>query len=259
MDSDLPQEEELLYCTRGSGMHDFYADLRTGVRSLLKRPGFLITAVVTLAIGIGANATVFAITDALLLRPLPFGARSSRVVTLHWTHPTLVPDWSSGTMSYAGIEDLPKATRAFEEIGGYIERSVTLTGGDAAERVRGGSVTTHLFEALAAKPIIGRSFIEADAAAPGFEQVVILSHGLWTRRFGADPNLVGRPIQINERTLTVAGVMPPGFRFPERDDLWLPYQPADEQRRADRNMFGVAVLSEGTSLEQAQRELDRIS
>jgi len=240
-------------------MYGLVTDLRSAVRNLWKRPGFLVAAIATLAIGIGANATVFSFVDALLLRPLPFGDRSDRVVTLHWTHPTLAPDYSSGTMSYGPLRDLVKQTSVFENVGGYIGRNVVITGRDTGERVRGGSITPRLFEVLGIQPMAGRGFVESDAAVPGFEQVVILSHGLWVRSFGADPSLVGRPIQLNGRSITVIGVMPPGFRFPERDDLWLPFRPESEQLFNIRNLLGVAALSPGISIEQAQRELDRIS
>jgi putative ABC transport system permease protein len=240
-------------------LNGLLTDLRTGVRGLLKRPGFLIAAVATLAVGIGANATVFAFVDALLLRPLPFGDRSDRIVTLHSTHPTLSPDASSGTMSYAAIQDLPSLTTVFDGIAGYLARNLVLTGDAGAERVRGGSVTPGLFEVLSTAPARGRSFTREDAAPPGFEQVVMLSHGMWTRRYGGDPSLVGQSIQINERALTVIGVMPPGFRFPERDELWLPYQPATTGQRENRNLLGIAALRHGVSLDQGERELDRIS
>ena len=240
-------------------MYGIVSDIRSGVRSLLKRPGFLVAAIATLAIGIGANATVFSFVDALMIRPLPFGEHSDRVVTLHSTHPSLASDFSSGTMSYAALRDLTFQTSVFENVGGYIGRNIVITGGDIAERVRGGSITPRLFEVLRTQPVAGRAFVESDAAVPGFEQVVMLSHGLWVRRFGADPAIVGRVIQINGRALTVIGVMPAGFRFPERDDLWLPFRTVDEPEGNTRNLLGIASLSPGVSIEQAQKELDRIS
>ena len=240
-------------------MTNLALDLRSGIRNLRRRPAFLIAALATLTIGIGANATVFAFVDAILLRPLPFGDRTDQIVTVHASHPSLAPDFSGGTMSLVEIEALRSRTTVFEGAAGYMGRSIVLTGGDVAERVPGGLVTPGLFQVLGIQPIIGRTFVEGDAAAPGFEQVVILSHGLWTRRFGGDPGLVGRSIEINRRKLTVVGVMPPGFRFPERDDMWLPFEPPNEQARFSRNLLGVAALSNQASMEQAQKELERIS
>jgi hypothetical protein len=113
-------------------MTNLFVDFRTGIRNLLKRPGFLIAALATLTIGIGANATVFAFVDAFLLRPLPFGERTSRIVTLHSLHPTLAPDFSDGTMAFVDIEALRSRTAAFEAVSGYVGRSFVMTGGDVA-------------------------------------------------------------------------------------------------------------------------------
>jgi putative ABC transport system permease protein len=234
-------------------------DLRFALRNLVRRPTFLIVAIATLTIGIGANATVFAFVDAFLLRPLPFGDRTDRIVTLHALHPSLAPDPYNGAMSFVDIETLRSRTAVFESVAGYTGRNLVITGGGVAERVRGGSITPGLFQLLGIQPVVGRDFLEKDGAAAGFEQVVILSHGLWTRRFGADPELLGRAIEINQRRLIVIGVMPPGFRFPERDDLWLPNRPTDENGRYSRNRLGVAALSTQVSMEQAQLEVDRIS
>jgi hypothetical protein len=109
-------------------MHDLLLEFRSAIRSLLKRPGFLFTAIATLTIGIGANAAIFSFVDALLLRPLPFGDRSDRVVTLHWRHPSLAADDSSGTMSYAALQDLQDQSSIFESAGGYMGRSIVLSG-----------------------------------------------------------------------------------------------------------------------------------
>jgi hypothetical protein len=144
------------------------------------RPGFAIASILTLSVGIGANVTVFSIVNALLLRPLPFGERSSRVVTLHATHQLQPEDWGWGDseLSYRDLLDL-RAARAFQGIGGYLPRNFTLSGEDVAERIQGGSVTPDLFELLGVHPALGRWFRSEEAAPPGLETSVILTDGLW--------------------------------------------------------------------------------
>jgi predicted permease len=243
-----------------SRMDAVIQDLRHAWRALAAKPLFLGAALATLTIGIGANIAIFSIVNAMLLRPLPFGDRSDRVVTVHATHRLMPRDFSFGDteISYPDLLDL-RAAGTFEGIGGYLTRNFTLSGDAAtAERVRGGSVTPDLFPLLGIEPVIGRQFRPEEAAPPGLESVVMLTNRLWQRRYGADPAIVGRQIIVNERARTVIGVLPPGFRFPERDDLYVPFR-WDESPRNARNVNGVAVRKAGVSLEQAQAEVDRIA
>src|SRR5688572_8243667 len=180
-------------------MDSLIHDLRYALRGLRHRPGFALSALLTLALGIGANIAVFTMIDALLLKPLPFGERSERVVSLHSTHPTQPQDWDDSRLSFPDLKDVQAASRLLEDVAGYGSRGFTLAGDGEAERVQGGSVTPNLFPMIGAHPILGRPFRDEDAAAPGFEPVVLLSHGLWQRRFGGDPQVVGRQIQINRR------------------------------------------------------------
>jgi len=235
-------------------------DLRHAVRGLSKRPGFAMAAVLTLGLGIGANTAVFSIVNALLLRPLPFGAKSDRIVTLHSTHPTQAPDfdWDDSRISFADLQDLARESRSLEEAGGWVARNFTMGDGEA-ERVRGGSVTPNLFPMLGVAPHLGRAFRPEEAAPPGFEAVVLLSDGLWQRRFGSDAGIVGRAIRINGRALTVIGVMPERFKFPERDELWLPYRRSDDARRDDRTFFAIGMLRPGVGPGDAQQELQAIA
>ncbi len=234
-------------------------DLRHAVRSLVSRPGFATAAILTLGVGIGTNVTVFTIVNALLLRPLPFGERSGRVVTLHATHQLQPEDWGWGDseLSYRDLLDLGAAS-AFEGIAGYLPRNLTLTGEEVAERIQGGSVTPHLFELLGIQPALGRSFRLEEATPPGLESSVILTYGLWQRRYGADPAIIGRSIIVNERARTVVGIMPPNFKFPERDDIYLPLR-WEEAPRSARNVNGIGVLKPGVTLERAQAELTAIA
>ena len=238
-------------------------DLRHAFRGLVQRPGFTAAALLTLGLGIGGNTAVFSIVNALLLRPLPLGEKGERVVTLHSTHPTQAQDfdWDNSEVSFADLEDFARESRALEETAGWVPRNFTLGGEpevDAA-RARGGSITPNLFSMLGVSPRLGRPFRPEDAAPPGFESVVILSDGLW-RRFGADPAIVGKAVRVNGRSLTVVGVMPERFKFPVRDELWVPYRPATTpHRRDDRFVFAFGTLKPGVTVAQAQEELGTIA
>ena len=240
-----------------AAMDNFVHDLRYALRALRHRPGFTLTAILTLAVGIGANAAVFTMVDALLLKPMPFGDRSERVVSLHSTHPTQAEDWLDARLSLPDLEDIRRATRSMEDVAGYAGRSFTLSDGEA-ERVRGGSVSPNLFTLLGVTPALGRHFTPDEAQPAGFEPAVILSHRLWQRRFGGDPSIVGKPMWLNQRAVTVIGVMPPGFRFPERDDLWVALR-QDDAPRDRRQVAGIGLLRPGVTLPQLQAELDGLA
>jgi putative ABC transport system permease protein len=240
-------------------MTTWLQDVSHAFRNLRKRPGFAAAALATITVGIGANVTVFTIVNAMLLRPLPFGDRSHRVVLVYSTHRMQPEDWGWGdsALSYRDLLDLRGAS-SFDGLAGYLSRNFTLTGEDGAERVQGGSVTPDLFAVLGIEPILGRSFVPEDAAPPGLETAVILTHGLWQRRYGADAAIIGRSIIINDRARTVVGVMPLHFKFPERDELYLPLR-WDEAPRSMRSVNVVGVIKRGLSIEQAQAELTTIA
>lgn len=234
-------------------------DVRQALRALVKRPGLSLAVLVTLAVGVGANVTVFSIVNALVLRPLPFGDRSDRVVMLFSTHAEQAEDWGWGDseLSLADIEDL-RASAPLSALGGYMPRSLTLSRDGAAERVRGGSVTPDLFPLLGVAPVIGRTFRDEDGAAPGLERVVLLTHGLWQRRYGGAADIVGRAIHVNGLPRTVVGVLPPGFRFPERDDLYLPLAWPDAPRDA-RSVHAIGLLAPDATPAQAQEAASAIA
>ena len=218
--------------------------IRQAVRSLTQSPGFTAAALATLALGIGATTIVFSIVNGLLLRPLPFGENSARVVSLHGTHATQFPDnWDDAGMSYADLLDVRRETTLLDDVAAYFEKSVTLYGEESV-RVAGGVVTPNLFDLLDVEPALGRGFRPEDGARVGFESVIILSDGLWRSRYGADPKIIGQPILMNERELTVIAIMPKGFRFPERGDLWLPFDPGEGTNRSARGLSAVAKLAQ---------------
>jgi putative ABC transport system permease protein len=237
---------------------DLVRDVRIALRRLLQRPGFTAAALAILALGIGANTVVFTIVNAWFLRPLPFGERSPRVVTLHATHATQAEDWGDSPVAYDDLLDLRAEGRTFAAVGGHVGRNFSLALSGDSERVNGGSVTPDLFPLLGVAPVLGRGFREDEAQPPGQESVVLLSHGLWQRRFGGDQGILGRPVHLNGRALTVVGVMPPGFRFPERDDLWVPFR-TEGGRRDRRFVDAVGLLAPGVSVAQAQAEADAVA
>jgi predicted permease len=240
-------------------MPNLLQDVWYAIRGLRKRPAFAAAAIATITVGIAANIIIFSIVNAMLLRPLPFGERSDRIVTVHSTHRVQSEDWGWGDseLSYHDFLDL-RAASAFVGLAGYMPRNFTLAGEDSAERVQGGSVTPDLFRVLGVEPLLGRHFLPEEAAPPGLESSVILTHGLWQRRYGGDPAIVGRGVVINERARTVVGIMPPNFRFPERDELYFPLR-WDEAPRTARSLNVIGALRSGVSLRQAQDELAAIA
>ena len=198
------------------------------------------------------------------LRPLPLGEHSERIVTLHSTHKSQAEDWEDSNLSYADLQDLRAQTRGLEDVAGYVGRTAnTLTFGGESERLRGGSVTPNLFPLLGLRPALGRTFQDEDAADFGFEPEVVLSYRLFERRFGADRRVVGQTVILNGRALTIIGVMPPGIRFPERDDFWVAYRPSSDPERAPtrarRFVAGFGLLRAGVTLPQVQSEVDVVA
>jgi predicted permease len=235
-------------------------DLFHAWRGLTQRPAFFIGALLTMALGIGVNVAIFTLVNGIALRPMPFGDRTDRLATIHIAHRLNVdePGWGDTEISYQDLLDFRGAS-SVEGIGAYLSRSFVVSGdGSGAERIRGGSVTPDLFPLLGIEPSMGRQFSMEDAAAPGLESVVMLTHGLWQRRYGADPDIIGKPIVINDRARVVVGVMPPGFRFPEFDELYMPFR-WDESPRSARNVNAVALLRQGQSIERGRAELTGIA
>src|SRR5215468_10376090 len=191
-------------------LEEVWQDLRYGARMLRKQPGFTLIAALTLALGIGANTAIFSIVNAVLLRPLPY-PESDRLMFLseriRWTE--------SLSVSWPNYLDWRVRQSSFERIGVYRYDSYNLTGGGEPERLQVGQVSADLFAALRVDAALGRVFTD-DEDRPGVAPVVVLSQGLWRRRFGGDPNILDRTITLNDRSFTVLGVMPAGFQFPNR-------------------------------------------
>jgi len=195
---------------------EMFQDLRFGLRMLLKNPGFTFVAALTLALGIGANTAIFSVVNAVLLRSLPY-RDPDRLVLLSQYRAVAEMDGANGE-TYMEWRDQAKP---FEQIAAYAPGSAVLTGSGEPERLAVGKVSTELFATLGVGPALGRAFTPAEYTDGG-EPVVILSDGLWRRRFGGDPQVVGRAITLEGQSRTVVGIMAPGFRIPEEPDLWLP-------------------------------------
>jgi putative ABC transport system permease protein len=242
----------------GMRMETLWQDLRYGARMLLKQPGFSLIAVLTLALGIGANTAIFSVVNAVLLRPLPYD-EADRLVFLTERNP-----WNEDmTLSYPDFADWRAQNHVFEYIGVHNSADYNLTGSGEPERLRAGRASADLFSALRVRAALGRLFTNEEDK-PGAPSVVVLSHGLWQRRFGGDPNIISQTLTLDGRPYTVVGVLPPDFRFEERNEIWVPVEAnisALALRARDVHPFlrGVARLKAGVTLEQARAELDAIA
>ncbi|MGH9455993.1 MAG: ABC transporter permease, partial [Terriglobia bacterium] len=197
-------------------MRALMQDLRFGLRMLAKNPGFAAVAVITLALGIGANTAIFSVVNAVLLRPLPFPSPSQIVSVVSTVPPANVDD----NASYPDFLDWRTRNHVFKSMAAYRTNSVNLTGVGAPLHLQSGTVSADLFNVLKVKPMLGRAFLpnEDTPGAVNGTNAAILSYGLWQRRFGSNPRAVGRAIDLDGKPYTVVGVMPAGFQFPIQSD-----------------------------------------
>ena len=216
----------------GGFMETLLQDLRYGARMLLKHPGFTAVAALTLAFGIGANTAIFSVVNAVLLRPYPYKDQDR----LMWLWETRLPEIPRLSPSPANFLDWQKQNTVFEQLEACNVRNFNLVGGANSARIRGMVITHGFLSMLGIRPRMGRDFLP-DEDRPGCNNVVILSHELWQRQFGGDPNILNQSIKLDDQPFTVIGVMPPnrGFRFQD-DHLWTPIaftaeQIAEPQRR----------------------------
>jgi putative ABC transport system permease protein len=238
-------------------MDTFFKDLRYGLRTLLKRPGFSIIAIATLAIGIGASTTIFTVVDAALLRGLPY-RQPDRLYHL-WERPPQ-QEYSKREMSYPDYQDYQQ-NNVFEGLAAYTGGGAILSGMGEAESIAAPRVTANFFSVLGVDPIIGRAF-QPGEDKPGTPKVTVLTYSLWQRRFGGNPNVIGQAVTINGESHTIVGVLPASFQFAMRNsDLWLPYQPTQNQltRRFMHGTNLIGRLKDGVTPQQAQSELDIIA
>ncbi|HEV2176676.1 MAG TPA: ABC transporter permease [Terriglobia bacterium] len=241
-------------------MNTLLHDLRYGLRTLAKNPGFTAVAVLTLALGIGANTAIFSVVNAVLLRPLPY-PQPDRLVAVGqmWRG-------AGDSFSPADFLDLQAQNHVFEQMAAFKAESFNLATGDRPERLEGAVVTTNLFGVLGVRPFLGRGFLPEDAGSSG-NRAVVLSNDLWRRRFGASARALGQNLILNAEPFTVVGVMPRGFGFPEGVELWVapryavpehPLRPGvnPATMRGAHYFDSIARLKAGVTLDQARADLE---
>ncbi len=237
-------------------MHDF----RSTTRAFLQHPGFVITTTLILALGIGANATIFSVVNAVLVRPLPYKEPDRIVMIWEKNQSQAVP---RAIVSPANFLDWKKQNQVFEDLAAFRFWYYTLTGSGDPERYQGARVSASFFPLLGVRPEIGRNF-RAEEEDIGRDHVVMLSHALWQRRFGGNSNIIGQPLTIDGEPFTIIGVLPASFRFIRvlnaELELWMPIAFAREQlTREDHSIIVYGRLRQGVTLAQAQAEMNGIA
>jgi len=258
----LDQVKEECRQARGiSALETTVQDLRYALRVLRKSPGFTLAAVLSLALGIGGNSAMFSVIHATLLRPPPY-KNVERLVTIgNWN---LLTNQRQSPVTSGDFLDWRKQARSLEQLGlsGFGPSQTTMVDSGSAERARIQPVTANLFDLLGVKPVLGRSFSEQDGASS--VRTVILSHEFWQRRFGGDPNVLGRGLTINGPPATVIGVMPRGFQilnWGEQTEIWYPLNLTDPEAALRRIPWLACIgrLKPGTTIVQAQAEMSAIA
>jgi putative ABC transport system permease protein len=235
-------------------MEGWLRDFRYALRVLVRKPGFAATVILTLALGVGASSTIFSLIDTVLLRPLPY-PDSARLVAIHEAKPA--DQFAQTPVAPGRLEDWQRLTRAFDAVAGSAGNSFTDTTGMVPERLYGADVSPRFFAVIGTPAALGRTFTAQEEEYGGPLSVVI-SEGLWRRRFFADPEILGRNLVLGGRSYKVVGVMPPGFQYPSPStELWLPKQapPGVLRLREARFYDCIGRLRPGITLEQARAEL----
>jgi predicted permease len=239
-------------------MQTLWQDLRYGARMLWKNPGFTLIAVITLALGVGANTAIFSVANTALLRPLPY-QNPDELVMVWETAPKL--GFPHNDVAPANFIDWRDQNRVFTQIAAFGGASLSLTGRGEPERIEGERVSASLFPLLGVTPALGRVFTEQEDRSDA-QGVIVLSHSLWQRRFGGDTGIIGQSLTLSNHPYTVVGVMPAHFRFPGREqEFWVPmaFEPDEAAGRGDHYLSVVARLKPGVTRRQAQAEMDAIA
>ena len=241
-------------------MLNLLPDLKHGLRVLVKNPGFTAAAIIVLALGIGANAAIFSVVNAVLLRPLPFLDPARLVQLWHVPPPKSFPGMTTFALSAANFIDWQRQNKVFDKMAIYTGSSLNLTGREQPEALQGAAVSAEFFSTLQVQPMLGRAFTP-DEDQQGKNHVVILTYGLWKSRFAANPNIAGQSVNLDGQPYMVAGVMGPKFRFPGWAQYWTPMGWTDKQRavRGEHHYLAIARLKTNIAIPQAQAEMTAIS
>ncbi|CAN5450183.1 ABC transporter permease [soil metagenome] len=245
-------------------MHTLWQDMRFGARMLLKNPGVTVVAVIALTLGIGANTAIFSVVHGVLLLALPYADAEQLVIV--WENRRSGKGNPQNVINLGNFFDWKEQNKSFSDMAAFFDLNTNLTGDGSPEEVPGQIATTNLFSLLGANPILGRTFAPGDGK-PGEPNVVVISHGLWQRRFGGDRQIVGRKITLNNQENTIIGVMPADFGWhlqkgamaSKPAEVWSPWQVSNKLRqREGRFASAVARLKLGVTFAQAQSEMDTI-
>ena len=255
-------KEEIREVRAGYNLEALFQDVRFGFRMLLKHKGFTAVAVIALALGIGANTAIFSLVNGVLFRPLPF-PDAERIVYFEGKNPAA--GITDSNISYLDFTDWSQQTDLFASTAAYWTGNADLSGdGAEPEAVPRAGVTIGFFSVLGVQPVLGRAFVPEDDKPATFNEgrgtVAIISHGLWKRRFGSDPAIVGKQVVMKSRPLTVIGVMPPGFEYPEQTQIWVNSAVnLSEEPRDNRAWSAIARLKPNVDLKQAQTRVSAIN
>jgi predicted permease len=257
----VEQEPVVLGAEWKSIMGDLWQDIRYAVRMLGKNPGFAAVAVLTLALGIGANTVVFSVVNAVLLRPLPY-AQSDHLVKVWGNFAGIGLPNNLNWISAPEFKDLESQNKSFSHVAALSTTGFNLNLGGRPQRVEGSVVSPSLFPLLGVQAASGRTFLPEESQ-PGRDRVVVLSYGLWKRGFGGEPGIVGRKLELSGLSYEVVGVMPPGFQYPDGAEMWVPlaFQP-DALTPNNRSNHGLEVLARikpGLTLEQARADMTALT
>src|SRR5215470_11766946 len=257
----------------GKEMRTLWQDLRYGVRMLMKNPGFTLIAVLTLALGIGANTAIFTVINAVLLRPLPYAEPEQLVFIGQANARNSEAPILTAALPYPDFFYFREQNQSFDSIAANHSITPTMTSDGAPVHLNGQVVSAELFDMLKVKPYLGRGFTRADekVGGEGAGRAAVISYGLWQKRFGADPNVVGRAVTLDRKLFQIVGVMKPGFQFPIRADpveIWaslaVDSEPSNGERpiteqRGSPWVHAVGRLKPGVTFPQAQAEMKRLA
>ncbi|HSE25662.1 MAG TPA: ABC transporter permease, partial [Pyrinomonadaceae bacterium] len=237
-------------------MITLWQDLKYGARIFIRSPGFTIVAILALALGIGTNTSIFSVVNGVLLRPLPYPG-SERLVWVGGTNAKR--GISDSSLSMPDYSDWKNQADAFESMAAFIQSGVILTTDNAEpERVPRALVTTSFFPTMAVNAVVGRYFSNEDERW-GSAPVAVLSHGLWQRRFGSNPGIIGSRINLGGRPTTVIGVLPAGFDYPSKAQIYTPLKMEPEERRDNRYVNVLGRLKPTATLAGAQSQIDTLN